>query len=138
MPHEGPVTGRSVVTRRAILDIVKTAVQGSYGVTGFADRSLPARLRRWFGMGTPGVKLSTQEGLTLDLYLTVAYGVPVAEVARQVDSAVRYAIRRATGVEIGCLSIHVDGLRYQPMPPLRPAGPADEEVAPDGDEPETE
>jgi hypothetical protein len=38
--------------------------------------------------------------------------VPVAEVARQVDSAVRYAVRRALDREIDHLAIHVDGLRY--------------------------
>ena len=37
--------------------------------------------------------------------------MPVAEVARQVDSAVRYALRRALGREVDRLTIHVDGLR---------------------------
>jgi len=40
--------------------------------------------------------------------------VPVAEVARQVDSAVRYAVRQALGLEIARLVIHIDGLRLQP------------------------
>jgi hypothetical protein len=39
--------------------------------------------------------------------------VPVAEVARQVDSAVRYSLRQYVGAEVASLSIHVDGLRYQ-------------------------
>ena len=47
----------------------------------------------------------------IDLDLTVAYGLPIAEVARQVDSAVRYALRRALGREVDRLTIHVDGLR---------------------------
>ena len=37
--------------------------------------------------------------------------MPIAEVARQVDSAVRYSIRRALAREIDRLTIHVDGLR---------------------------
>jgi len=40
--------------------------------------------------------------------------VPVAEVARQVDSAVRYSLRHYIGTEVAALTIHVDGLRYQP------------------------
>ena len=35
-----------------------------------------------------------------------------AEVARQVDSAVRYAVRRATALEVGRLTIHVGGVRF--------------------------
>jgi hypothetical protein len=60
------------------------------------------------------MRLTTEGGLRLDLFITVAYGVPVAEVARQVDSAVRYSLRHYVGAELAELTIHVDGLRYQP------------------------
>jgi uncharacterized alkaline shock family protein YloU len=108
------MAGRSIVTRRAIVDIVRTAVQGSYGVTGFSDPSLGRRLLRWLGLDRPGVRLTTEGGIRLDVFITVAYGVPVAEVARQVDSAVRYSLRQYVGTEVAGLTIHVDGLRYQP------------------------
>jgi uncharacterized alkaline shock family protein YloU len=112
---ERSVAGRSIVTRRAIVDIVRTAVQGSYGVTGFADRSLGRRLLRWLGLDRSGIKLAMHDGLRFDLYITVAAGVPVAEVARQVDSAVRYSLRHYVGSEAASVSIHVDGLRFQPL-----------------------
>ena len=111
---ERPLAGRSIVTRRALVDIVRTAVQGSYGVTGFSDPSLGRRLLRWIGLDRPGIQLTTEGGLHLDLYVTVAFGVPVAEVARQVDSAVRYSLRKLVGVEVASLTIHVDGLGYRP------------------------
>jgi uncharacterized alkaline shock family protein YloU len=110
---ERSVAAKSIVTRRAIVDIVRTAVQGSYGVSGFSDPSLGRRLLRWIGLDRPGVRLSTEGGIRLDVYVTVAYGMPIAEVARQVDSAVRYAVRKATGAEVASLAIHVNGLRYQ-------------------------
>ena len=112
---ERSVAGRSIITRRAIVDIVRTAVQGSYGVTGFADTSLARRLLRWIGLERSGIRLSMDGGLHLDLYITVAFGVPVAEVARQVDSAVRYSLRHYVGAEAAGVAIHVDGLHYQPM-----------------------
>jgi uncharacterized alkaline shock family protein YloU len=111
---ERSVTGRAIITRRAIVDVVRTAVQGSYGVTGFADPSFGRRLLRWVGLDRPGIRLTTDGGLGLELHLKVAYGIPVAEVARQVDSAVRYSLRKATGVEVASLTIHIDGLRYEP------------------------
>jgi uncharacterized alkaline shock family protein YloU len=97
-----------------MVDIVRTAVQSSYGVTGFADPSFGRRLLRWVGLDRPGIRLSTEGGLQLELYLKVAYGIPVAEVARQVDSAVRYSLRKVTGAEVASLTIHIDGLRYEP------------------------
>jgi uncharacterized alkaline shock family protein YloU len=156
--------GRSLVTRRAVVDIVRTATLGSYGVSGFAGGGLFRGLFEWLGLGQPGIDVSFGDnatdgtrardiepagdgslgqsgapsidgfgtGLTIELDLTVAYGVPVAEVARQVDSAVRYAIRRALATEVGRLTIHVDGLRYQPgdLPATRPSA-APPSVRPD-------
>jgi uncharacterized alkaline shock family protein YloU len=114
---ERSIAGRSIVTRRAIVDIVRTAVQSSYGVTGFSDPSLGRRLLRWIGLDRPGIQLTTDGGLRLDLYVNVAFGVPVAEVARQVDSAVRYSLRRLVGVEVESLTVHVGGLGHQPSAP---------------------
>jgi uncharacterized alkaline shock family protein YloU len=111
---EPSVAGKSIVTRRAIVDIVRTAVQGSYGVTGFSDPSFGRRVLRWVGLDRPGIRLTTEGGLRLDLFINVAFGMPVAEVARQVDSAVRYSLRHYIGAEVAALTIHVDGLRYEP------------------------
>ena len=106
--------GRSLVTRRALTDIVRAATLGSYGVTGFAGSGGLGRLSEWAGLGPTGIRIGLADELTVDLDLTVAHGLPIAEVARQVDSAVRYAIRRALGREIARLTIHVDGLRTGP------------------------
>ena len=136
---ERSVAGTSIVTRRAIVDIVRTAVQSSYGVIGFRDPSFGRRMLRWVGLDRPGIRLTTQGGLRLDVYVTVAGGVPVAEVARQVDSAVRYTIKRLIGVDIAGLRIHVDGVGYQPEivraetsseAVAPPAEPARDEVEP--------
>ena len=121
--HSTP--GRSIVTRRAVVDIVRTATLGSYGVTGFAS-DIVRRILGRLGLAQPGIRVTFDHPaaaivdappaptIGIDLDLDVAYGVPVAEVARQVDSAVRYAIRRALDREVGRLTIHIDGLRYQP------------------------
>jgi uncharacterized alkaline shock family protein YloU len=120
-----PTQGRSLVTRQAVLDMIRTATLGSYGVTGFAASPFE-RLLGLVGLTQPGIRLRRDTGLEVELDLTVALGVPVAEVARQVDSAVRYAIRRGLGLEVARISIHVDGLRVAPggVPPtILPADP---------------
>jgi uncharacterized alkaline shock family protein YloU len=126
--------GRSIVSRRAVIDIVRTATLGSYGVTGFAGGIVGRMLER-LRIAQPGIDVSFDSAelvsasagppsITVDLDLTVAYGVPIAEVARQVDSAVRYALRLALGREIARLTVHVGGLTYQPGDlPAAPAAP---------------
>lgn len=108
-----PTAGRSLVTRRAVVDLVRGATLGSYGVTGFAARPLDRLLER-LGLAHPGIVVHLGDALDIELDLTVAYGVPVAEVARQVESAVRYALRRALDREVRRLTIHIDGLRFRP------------------------
>jgi uncharacterized alkaline shock family protein YloU len=120
-----PTHGRSLVTRQAVIDLIRTAALGSYGVTGFAGSPVE-RLLAGLGLAQPGIGLRLDADLEIELDLTIAYGVPVAEVARQVDSAVRYAIRRGLGREVGRLTIHVDGLRVAAgaVPPtIIPADP---------------
>ncbi len=121
----GPaIPGRSLVSRRAIVDIVRTATLGSYGVIGFAGASWVDRLAELAGLPPRGIAIGLGDELTIDLDLTVAHGLPVAEVARQVDSAVRYAIRRSLGREVDRLTIHVDGLRAAPLTAV-PGAPDD-------------
>ena len=120
-----PTPGRSLVTRRAVADIVRTATLGSYGVTGFAGGPIERLIER-LGLAQPGLTVRMRHGLEIELDLLVAFGVPVAEVARQVDSAVRYAVKRALDREVTRLVIHIDGLRVQPgmaMPEAAPAEP---------------
>ena len=104
-----------MVTRRAVADLVRTAALGSYGVTGLADRSLGARLLRLARLADPAIRVRLTPTLEIHLWITVAWGLPVAEVARQLDSAIRYAIRRALTREVDSLVIHVNRLRIDGM-----------------------
>ena len=113
--------GQALATRRAVTDIVRTVTLGSYGVVDLGG----SRLARWLGTLTgrpPGIRVSLAGGqIGIALRLRVAHGVPIAEVARQVDSAVRFAIRRALQREVARLTIRVAALEGRPasQPPSR-------------------
>jgi uncharacterized alkaline shock family protein YloU len=116
-----PTPGRSLVTGRAIADIVRAATLGSYGVTSFAGGPI-GRLMARLGLRQPGLVIRVDDGIEIELDLEIALGVPVAEVARQVDSAVRYSVKAALGREVGRIEIHVDGL-HVPVDGAVPSGP---------------
>ena len=107
---ERRVPGRSAVTRRAITDVVRSAVLGSYGIAGFASPRPVDHLIRWLRLDEPAIRVRHDDGLRVELHLRIAHGLPVGEVARQVDSAVRYALERALDRHVDELTIHVDGL----------------------------
>ena len=125
---ERPAPGRAVVTRRAVTDIVRAAVLGSYGVAGFATPNPWGHVVRRLGLGEPGIRVELDD-LGVELHLRVAYGLPIAEVARQVESAVRYALGRDLGREPSVVAIHIDRLverepgvaAAEPGAPSRPA-----------------
>jgi uncharacterized alkaline shock family protein YloU len=128
---EDRLPGQALATRRAISDIVRTVTLGSYGVVDVGGSTVA----RWLGTltGRPsGIRVSLAGGqIAIDVRLRVAHGVPIAEVARQVDSAVRFAIRRALRRDVDRLTIRVAGLeaRAASQPPRPPAptphGPSD-------------
>jgi uncharacterized alkaline shock family protein YloU len=118
---ESPVPGRSIVTRRAIVDLVRAAALGSYGVIELSDRRWVLRLLGAVGLGPRGIAVSLADGIAIELSVTVAHGLPIAEVARQLDSAVRYGIRRALERDIDRLVVHVNGLKVLPGVARQPA-----------------
>ncbi len=125
-----PVPGRSLVTRRAIRDLVRTATLSTYGVSGFSGGPVGRLLER-LGIAHPGLRLDIGDGLAVDLDLTVAYGLPIAEVARQVEASVRYTLANALGREPDRISIRIGHLHHEHgIPPAAEAasdepGPSD-------------
>ncbi len=108
-----PGPGRSLVTRRAVRELVRSAVLSVYGVSGFAGGGRLGRLLDRAGFGNPGLHVTLEPALVVNLDLLVAYGLPVAEVARQVESAVRYSLRHAVGREPERVAIKIGRLRHE-------------------------
>jgi uncharacterized alkaline shock family protein YloU len=131
-----PIPGRSLVTKRAIRDLVRTATLSVYGVSGFAGGPLGRLLER-LGLAHPGLQLEI-DPLTVSLSLTVAYGLPIAEVARQVEASVRYALGNSLGREPERITIRIGHLRHEhgiapaPAEPPSPGEPGPTDLANSG------
>jgi uncharacterized alkaline shock family protein YloU len=117
--------GRALVTRRTVAELVQRAAAGSYGVVGFADPDLRSRILSRLGRHTRGLRVRIAPALDVELYIRIASGVPIAQVANNVESAVRYAVRQGLGREVDQLKIHVEGLQVRrPAPPAGDQGGA--------------
>ena len=130
MPDDG-LAGSALVTRRAVTDIVRTVTLGSYGIVGVGTSGIAGF--GWLGGRSRGVRVSVgSDRISIDLRLRVAHGVPIAAVARQVDSAIRFAIRKALRREVESLTIRIAGLEVRPA--SEPPGPAAESLGPTASE----
>ncbi|MBA3436179.1 MAG: Asp23/Gls24 family envelope stress response protein [Chloroflexi bacterium] len=105
------IPGHALVTRRAIAEEVRRVARSSYGVVGVGGRGLGTALLARLTRSVPGVQVSTTPDLDIDVYLSIALGLPVAQVARNVADQVRYALRTCLGREPAAVRIHVELVR---------------------------
>jgi uncharacterized alkaline shock family protein YloU len=106
----------TTVAPRTIGQLARQAAVNSYGVVRVAGPRWYHGLLARLGRGTPGVRVSVEPRLRIQLFLALAPGVPVAQVVSNVEKAVRYKIQRELGRSIDELAIHVGGV------PVGPAG----------------
>ena len=88
-------------------------VEGVSGMMGNLGTSVADLVTNKKGVqkNAKGVKIEmTENGLILDLYLTVAYGHAIPEVAENAQKAVASAVSAMTGCTVETVNIHVGGV----------------------------
>lgn len=117
--HEHPTRhrlpmGKIEVAPRAIATIAASAVGRSYGVVGMAPHTLREGvaqvLRQEDAHKGVEVRIGDDE-VTINLYVIMEYGTRIAEVARNVQEHVRYAVEQALGMPVTRVNVRVQGLR---------------------------
>lgn len=83
------------------------------GITGMSA-SLVGEISQIFGgkkNASKGVKVSLEEdSAVIDLYITVEYGVKIAEVAEKVQNNVRRTVETMTGLTVSAVNIFVQNV----------------------------
>jgi len=106
--------GKIEVAPRAIATIAARAVGRSYGVVGMAPHTLREGmaqvLRHEDAHKGVEVRIGSDE-IAIDLYVIIEYGTRIAEVARNVQENVRYAVEQALGMPVTRVNVRVQGLR---------------------------
>jgi uncharacterized alkaline shock family protein YloU len=109
--------GRVTVSPGAIAQIVGRVAAECYGVVGMSLRAPgPARERvtRLLPKGRPQrgiVVRDLESAIALDLYVVVAYGLNLAEVAATVRSQVAYEVERLTGLQVASVDVHIQDVK---------------------------
>ena len=114
VPDQPVVSGELVIPNEVIAQIVGLTVLECYGVVGMAARNLTQGVagllsRERIDQGV-GVRRENG-GLAIELFLIVEYGLNLAEVASTVRSRVQYTVEKLTGMPVGAVQIHVQGVR---------------------------
>ena len=114
--HVNPGTtagGTLTVTDGVIADLIGYAALETFGVVGMAAPSfqdgfvkmLPARaLRRGV------IVVKTDEGLAIDLYVVIEYGVNLTTVSKNLVDRVRFVMENYANQRIADVSVHVQSI----------------------------
>jgi uncharacterized alkaline shock family protein YloU len=90
--------------------LIRRVAREAYGVAEVRGQGWRQRLLGWLDRPTAGVTVTTDPQLRVQVDLAVVPGVPGAQVASNVEEAVRYLVQRDMGVAIDVLEIRVDGV----------------------------
>jgi uncharacterized alkaline shock family protein YloU len=108
--------GRIEVSQQVIASIAGHAANGCYGIVGMAARGLrdgiAERLQRENLHRGVEVKVDA-DGIDIDLYCVVEYGVRITEVAHSLQDAVRYQVEKALGINVKTVNVNVQGIHLQ-------------------------
>jgi uncharacterized alkaline shock family protein YloU len=109
--------GRITIAPEAIAQIVGRVAAECYGVVGMSLRTPGAareRVTRLLPKGKPGRGIVVRNecgAVALELYVVVAYGLNLAEVAGTVRSRVAYEVERLTGLRVASVDVHIQDVK---------------------------
>ncbi|MBQ0038172.1 MAG: Asp23/Gls24 family envelope stress response protein [Clostridiales bacterium] len=105
--------GTIQISEDVVASIATSAALEVEGVSGL----LNANMTDFMGgkkMTARGVRVEMDDaGMLVNLFLTVRYGNPVAEVADKVQKAVFGAMEGMTGFQVSAVNVHVGGISFE-------------------------
>ena len=108
--------GRIEVFPSAVGAIAAHAALGCYGITGMSARGLrdgvAELLRR--ENAARGVEVAEQDdGLAIEVFVIVQYGIRISEVAHNLQEAVKFEVERSVNVPVVQVNVNVQGVREE-------------------------
>lgn len=95
--------------------VVSIAALAVSEVDGVASLAAGAGMSELLSKKTPGrgVKIAMDGSkVNVDVSLLVQYGYQITSVAQKVQEKVKNAIETMTGLEAGCINVHVNGVSF--------------------------
>ena len=108
------VPGTVTISDEAIAQVVGLTVLECYGVVGMAARSLTQGVARLLTRDrlTQGIAVERKgDGLSIDLYVVLEYGLNLKEVGQNLRSRVTYTVEKLTRLRVESIEVWIQGVR---------------------------
>ena len=108
--------GRIEVFPSAVAAIAGHAALRCYGISGMAARGLRdgfAELLRREHVDKGVDVVGVEDGLVIDVYVIVQYGIRISEVAHNLQETVKFEVERSVNVPVLKVNVNVQGVREE-------------------------
>ena len=106
--------GVITISEDVLLKVAGYAALECYGIVAMSSKRAKDGFVEWLGREnlTKGVQINiTDEGIDIDLFIIVEYGIYIVEVCKIIKSQVCYKIENMTGARVRRVNISVEGIR---------------------------
>ncbi len=106
--------GLITISEDVLLKVAGYAALECYGIVAMSSKRAKDGFVEWLGKEnlTKGVQVNiTNEGIDIDLFIIVEYGISIVEVCNIIKSQVCYKIENMTGAKVRKVNISVEGIR---------------------------
>ncbi|MDD4802673.1 MAG: Asp23/Gls24 family envelope stress response protein [Syntrophomonas sp.] len=106
--------GDITVTRELVETLAGLAAIECYGLVGMVPHNIQSGISNILGIESirKGVKVyNSEDGLIIDVYVIVGYGIKIQEVASNVIQKVTYVLENNAGLPVTSVNVNVKGVR---------------------------
>lgn len=106
--------GQVNISHEAIASLAGGVVTESYGVVGMASQKVLkdglAELLKKDNYSKGVVVKESDEGLELDLYIIIGFGVKISEVVYEIQKNVKYVLEKSLDLKFLAINVYVQGV----------------------------
>lgn len=107
--------GNISVSEEAIASLVGGIITECYGVVGMSSKQVLkdgwSELLKKENYSRGVVVHNTEDGLVIDLYIIVSFGVKISEAVREAQKKVKYVLEKTLSLDISAVNVFVQGVR---------------------------
>lgn len=106
--------GQIRISDNAIATLAGTTVNECYGVVGMISKNYLAdgysALLKKENYSKGVVVKNDKQGINVDVYVVISYGVKISEVVAQLQERVKYALEITLNMDVNSVNVHIEGI----------------------------
>lgn len=109
------MVGKIEISEAYLSRLIGHEVTSCFGVVGMMPSGSRQRISKMFSKKDPkdtGIKVTgNTDSITVEIHITVIYGMNINAIASSITEKVKYAVKEATGIKVSKVIVKIDGIK---------------------------